>query len=419
MLLLYTLSIRLYGLGIHLASLFSPKARLWVDGRRDWPTKLARFNEQFPHDQNRPRFWVHCASLGEFEQGRTLIEAIKQESPETIIILTFFSPSGYEIRKSYGHADGIFYLPLDTAKNAQQFLTLIQPSKVVFVKYEFWYHYLSSLKKAAIPTIVISAIFRPDQVFFRPYGAFFRKILHFFDHLFVQDQSSIDLLQSIDIHNTTKAGDTRIDRVAQIPSEGKAFPKIAAFLDEAPCLVVGSSWGPDEAILKESIQKSLPTEWKIIIAPHDISSTHLDSIEQLWGVDIIRFSALTKQPQKRCRFLLIDNIGMLQALYQYGKLAYIGGGFGSGIHNTLEPITFGLPVIFGPKYQKFEEAKQLIQAGGGFTISNAQELSDTFELLLEPNTYQKASSRARAYIENNQGGTEKILGYLDLVTSKD
>lgn len=412
MLLLYTLAIRLYGLGIYLASFFSPKAKLWVDGRKDWAMKLAQFNEQFPHDPNRPRVWVHCASLGEFEQGRTLIEAIKEVSPKTVVILTFFSPSGYEIRKNYAQADGIFYLPLDTARNAQQFLALVQPSKVVFVKYEFWYHYLSHLKKAAIPTIVISAIFRPDQVFFRPYGGFFRRILGFFDHLFVQDQSSADLLRSINIYNTTRAGDTRIDRVAQIPSEGKAFPKIAAFLDDAPCLVVGSSWGPDEAILKESIDESLPKEWKIIIAPHDISSSHLDSIEKLWGAELTRFSTLKEQSGKRSRYLLIDNIGMLQALYQYGKIAYIGGGFGSGIHNTLEPITFGLPVIFGPKYQKFEEAKQLIQDGGGFTISNAEELSETLELLLEPSTYQNAANRARAYIENNQGGTEKILNYL-------
>lgn len=417
MILLYTLAVRLYGWGIFVASFFSEKAKLWVEGRKNWEADLYIFNEKFPIEQGRQRIWVHCASLGEFEQGRPLIEFIKAKSANTLIILTFFSPSGYEIRKNYPHADGIFYLPIDSSSNARRFLQLVKPDKAIFVKYEFWYHYLDTLQQARIPTIIISAIFRSDQIFFKSYGSFFRKILRSFDHLFVQDQSSIDLLASIDITNTTKAGDTRIDRVAQIPKEGKVFPKVAQFVGDAPCLVVGSSWGPDEAILKEALATGMPEDWKVILAPHDISAGHLSAIEKLWPGEIQLYSTLgdTHVPAER-RILLIDNIGMLQSLYRYGKFAYIGGGFGAGIHNTLEPIAFGLPVIFGPKFQKFEEAKQLLQQGGGFTVSSAADLQDTLQLLLEPETYQAASERALAYITENQGGTLKIAQYLGLTT---
>lgn len=414
MLLLYTIVIRLYGLGIYLASFFAEKPRLWVKGRQDWEDQLRRFNNRFPRQADGHRIWIHCASLGEFEQGRTLIEAIKEASPKTVIILTFFSPSGYEIRKNYPLADGIFYLPLDTPYNAQRFMELSNPSKVVFVKYEFWYHYIATLHRASIPTIVISAIFRQEQVFFKGYGGFFRKMLQFIDHIFVQDSTSVELLHTIGITQVTQAGDTRIDRVAQIPKEGKRYPAIESFVGDRSCLVVGSSWRPDEEVLREAVEAVLPEDWKIIIAPHDISPSHLAGIEKLWPGRILRYSLLKQGGAVDSRLLLIDNIGMLQALYRYGKIAYIGGGFGTGIHNTLEPITFGLPVIFGPKFQKFEEAKQLIKIGGGFTVSNAEELKETFRLLLEPDTYETAAARARAYIEENQGGTTKILTYLDL-----
>ncbi len=412
MVLLYTFAIYLYGWGISIASLFSKKASLWVKGRRNWEASLLEFNQQFPLVPDQKRIWIHCASLGEFEQGRTLIEFIKANAPKTVIILTFFSPSGYEIRKNYAFADGIFYLPLDTQSNARRFLALAQPDQAIFVKYEFWYHYLSALRQTQVPTIVISAIFRPDQIFFKSYGILFRKMLRLLDHLFVQDQSSIDLLAAIGISDVTKAGDTRIDRVAQIPKEGRHFPKVVRFVGNSPCLVIGSSWGSDEAILKESISKSLPENWRVILAPHDISETHLSSIEKRWPGEIQRYSTLDDSTPVAKRILLIDNIGMLQSLYRYGQIAYIGGGFGAGIHNTLEPIAFGLPVIFGPKFQKFEEAKQLLRQGGGFTVSSAAELSETLELLLQTDIYQTASERARAYISDHQGGTLKIAQYL-------
>lgn len=407
----YNFALRLYYVGIRLAALSSTKAKQWIDGRKDWEKQLSSFNAA-QGTPKRDRIWVHCASLGEFEQGRTLIEKIKERFPTQVILLTFFSPSGYELRKNYAAADGIFYLPLDSKRNAKRFIQLAQPKVAIFVKYEFWYHFLSQLQEAKVRTYLISAVFRSDHIFFKPYGGFFRKLLQYFDHIFVQDQSSQKLLEQIGLSAISIAGDTRVDRVAQIPTEGKHFPLIQSFVGTAPCLVAGSTWPADEQLLQKAIAEALSSDWKIIIAPHDIAETHLKAIEQLFPEQLIRYSQLSDQTASSYHYLLIDNIGMLQSLYRYGKIAYIGGGFGSGIHNTLEPITFGLPVIFGPKYQKFEEAKQLIQSGGGFTIADGDELVSSLQLLLEETTYESASQRAKDYITNNQGGTDKILAHL-------
>jgi len=407
----YNFALRLYYVGIRLAALSSTKAKQWVEGRKDWEKQLSSFNAT-QGTAKQDRVWVHCASLGEFEQGRTLIESIKERFPAQVILLTFFSPSGYEVRKNYAAADGIFYLPLDSKRNAKRFIQLAQPNVAIFVKYEFWYHYLSQLQQAKVPTYLISAVFRPDHIFFQAYGSFFRKLLRYFDHIFVQDQSSKKLLEKIGLSAISLAGDTRVDRVAQIPKEGKHFPLIQSFVGTAPCLVAGSTWPADEQLLKKAIAEALDSDWKIIIAPHDIAESHLKRIEQLFPEQLIRYSQLSGQAAAAYRYLLIDNIGMLQSLYRYGKIAYIGGGFGNGIHNTLEPITFGLPVIFGPKYQKFEEAKQLIQSGGGFTVADGDELVSSLQLLLEETTYENASQRAKEYITNNQGGTDKILAHL-------
>lgn len=407
----YNFALRLYYIGIRLAAFSSTKAKQWIEGRKDWEKQLKAFNTA-QGTQKQDRVWVHCASLGEFEQGRTLIERIKERFPSQVILLTFFSPSGYEVRKNYAAADGIFYLPLDSKRNAKQFIKLAQPKVAIFVKYEFWYHFLSQLHEAQISTYLISAVFRPDHIFFKSYGGFFRKLLSYFDHIFVQDQSSKKLLEKIDLSAISIAGDTRVDRVAQIPKEGKHFPLIQSFVGAAPCLVAGSTWPADEQLLKEAIAEALDSDWKIIIAPHNIAESHLKRIEQLFPEQLIRYSQLSDQVAASYRYLLIDNIGMLQSLYRYGKIAYIGGGFGSGIHNTLEPITFGLPVIFGPKYQKFEEAKQLIQSGGGFTVADGGELVNSLQLLLAETTYDNASQRAKDYITNNQGGTDKILAHL-------
>ena len=311
---------------------------------------------------------MHCASLGEFEQGRPLIEKIKAEQPDQKIILTFFSPSGFEIRKNYDYADCIVYLPYDSPSNARQFLDLVKPKKAIFVKYEFWHFYLKGLKKRKIPTYLISTVFRKEQSFFKWYGGFFRNMLSSFTHIFTQDENSVLLLKEINFENAKAIGDTRVDRVLAIGKSAKQFPEIEAFCAQSNILICGSTWPPDEAILAHFINNSLPPNWKIIIAPHDIKTSHIEQIQKRFTVPTNTYTNLAIGRKNDAKVLIINNIGILSSIYQYGKIAYIGGGFGSGIHNTLEPITFGLPVIFGSKFQKFTEAVELVKSGGHFQI---------------------------------------------------
>jgi len=396
-------------LGIRLAALFSEKPRQWVRGRKNWPTRLQKGIESI---EEGPVIWVHCASLGEFEQGRPLIEWLKENQPSYKILLTFFSPSGYEIRKNYDQADLIFYLPLDTAANARQFIQMVQPHLAIFVKYEFWFHYLNTLQERRIPHVLISAIFRENHLFFKSYGGFFRSILRKFDHLFVQDEDSKVRLEAIGINQVLVAGDTRIDRVLAIAGQDRRFPLIDAFAAEQPVFVVGSSWSPDEAILIPFFNKKLPTDWKVIIAPHEIKESSITALEESLTLPAIRFSEGNPENVSSKKVLIIDNIGMLSALYRYGRLAYIGGGFGVGIHNTLEPIAFGLPVIFGPKYQKFAEAVTLARNGGTYAVETATEFEQIFERLCKEEQYHNARKAARGYVEQNQGATGRIGSYL-------
>jgi 3-deoxy-D-manno-octulosonic-acid transferase len=394
---------------IKVGSLFSQKAKSWVEGRKNWKHQLQ--SHSFPPGEK--RVWIHCASLGEFEQGRPLIEKIKSEHPSTQIILSFFSPSGYEIRKDYPLADLICYLPLDTPQNSRLFLDILQPDLAVFVKYEFWYFFLSNLHQRNIPSILISAIFRPNQHFFKSYGAFFKRMLFFFQHIFVQNESSAQLLEQAKVSHYSLAGDTRVDRVLQLAEEKKTFPRVQSFAGQAPVLVAGSTWPQDEERLLPFLTKDLPTQWKCIIAPHEIDEGHIKKIEQALSGQSIRYSQLSEERKANDhRFLIIDNIGMLASLYQYGKIAYIGGGFGRGIHNTLEPITFGLPVLFGPKYQKFEEALSLVKQGGAFPVESYEQIKKVFEQLSEPKVFKQASQKARQYILSNRGATEQIFGFL-------
>ncbi|MDX1940109.1 MAG: glycosyltransferase N-terminal domain-containing protein [Saprospiraceae bacterium] len=409
--LIYNIGIKLYHFYIQFASLFNPKAKLWVAGRKSWQTRYAQDWQQI-NSKNAPIVWVHCASLGEFEQGRPVIEALKKENPAVKIILTFFSPSGYEIRKNYPSADYICYLPIDSKANARIFIELFQPTLAIFVKYEFWTHYLYTLERQGIPILLISAIFREHQLFFKSYGKLFRDLLPRFWHIFLQNQASAALLESLNLHNFSVAGDTRIDRVAQIAIEAPTFPIVDSFAKNACILVAGSTWPPDEAILLPFINENLPADWKLIIAPHQINEQHLQQIEQGLEKEIIRYSQATTEIAEKVKVLLIDNIGMLSALYRYGRIAYIGGGFGAGIHNTLEPIAFGLPVIFGPKYQKFEEAMQLTKRGGAFAIENTEAFKMIFESLQQSNFYEKTASTARQYITENRGTSAKILDFI-------
>ena len=408
--IIYNLSIYLYLLAIRIASLFNSKAKLWLSGRKNQNLELRI------KDSKSKIIWFHCASLGEFEQARPLIESIKfkvQSSKLTTdfkIVLTFFSPSGYEIRKNYQSADYIFYLPIDTPSNARKFIETIKPTTVFFVKYEFWFNYLQELKSKNIPTYLVSGIFRENHYFFKGYSSWFRGQLKCFSHFYLQDEKSRELLKTIGYTNTTFAGDTRFDRVADIAANVKSFPLIEQFKQDKNILITGSSWREDEDLISRFKLGS----FKLIIAPHEIDENHIKSILELFkSSTIVRYSKANEANVKAADVLIIDNIGMLSSLYQYGTIAYIGGGFGKGIHNILEAATFGLPTIFGPNYQKFNEAKELIHLGGAFSITNAAEFENTMQLLSNKSVLKTASNQSKQYVQSRVGATSKILNSID------
>lgn len=404
MVFLYNLGIRAYLFLVHIVSPFNKKAKLWVDGRRKWQDRVRTAVN--PDDQT---VWVHCSSLGEFEQGRPVIESIKQVYPGVKILLTFFSPSGYEVRKNYSGADYIFYLPIDTKRNAKEFVGLINPKLAIFVKYEFWYFYLSELRSRNIPTYIISANFRENQVFFKSYGNWYRQFLRKFDHLFVQNQKSLDLLKSIGINNVTVAGDTRFDRVAKVASEAKEFPFVAQFCGSNKVIIAGSTWPKDEEILAEFF-KNKRDGIKLIVAPHEIDPHHIESIRNIFPVESILFSERDSNVNIDAPILIIDCIGMLASLYRYGHIAYIGGGFGVGIHNTLEAATFGIPVIFGPNYHKFQEAKDLINLKAGFSINTPLEVVDLLNSFLNDEQLRiDAGNKSKKFVLSGVGATSIIL----------
>ena len=341
------------------------------------------------------------------------MEAIKKQHPGVFILLTFFSPSGYEIRKNYAYADLVCYLPADLPGNTRKFLTIVQPQLAIFVKYEFWYNFLKALQKKEIPVWLIAALFRPQQPFFQPWGAWYLKILRGFDHFFVQNQSSVELLEKFQLPQYTLAGDPRIDRVMQIAAEAKPFPTVESFVQNSSILMAGSTWGPDEILLAGLWKnQELCAGWKMIIAPHEIGASHLEQIEQKFGAQCIRYSQFKPEEHTNRTVMIIDNIGMLSALYRYATIAYIGGGFGAGIHNTLEPMAFGLPVIFGPKYQKFEEAVVNVKTGGAFVVQEQADLEQIFKQLKDSTFRAQASSSVQQYLQENQGATLKIMDKL-------
>lgn len=404
MLWLYNIGIQLYALLISIFSTFNTKASLFIQGRRNIFARIAQ-----KIDSSQKHIWFHFASLGEFEQGRSVLEKIKEQYPEKKIVITFFSPSGYEIRKNYALADGIFYLPLDTASNAKKLIAAINPELAIFTKYEYWYHYFRELNKNNIPLLIISGIFRPGQVFFKAYGGFHRKMLACVSHFFVQNQESMTLLKTIDIQNVTLSGDTRFDRVAAHARSVKKTDLVQAFCKTQPVLVAGSTWPQDEQLIA-NLCKAHPG-WKFIVAPHEISAAHISEIEKLFP-EAVKYSALqttTNPADSNQQVLIIDNIGILSALYAYGKIAYIGGGFGAGIHNTLEAAAFGLPVLFGPRYDKFQEAKDLIALGAAKSISNGTELSAAFDDLSKN---EEAGLIAKDYVNAKTGATDQILNYV-------
>jgi len=402
--LIYTLGIRFYYLLILIASLFNKKAQLWLNGRKN---QFKRLDQNFSKKEKTILF--HCSSLGEFEQGRPVIEAYKKKYPEHQIVVTFFSPSGFEIRKNYDLADLVCYLPLDTKSNALKFIDIIQPDLVYFVKYEYWYYFLKEFNKRDIPVYLISAIFRENQAFFKWYGAWYRKILDLFKTIYVQNQHSLKLLKTINVKNAVLSGDTRFDRVADIATKPKKLPLVEQFAFNHLILICGSTWPKDEEYLFNYINSS-DLKFKIIIAPHEVHDSHIKQITALCKKPFIKYSEANESNISGKQVLIIDSIGLLSSLYQFGDIAYIGGGFGVGIHNTLEAATFGMPVIFGPNYQKFMEAKELIKRGAAISYSEQEHLNSSLnELLKEEDTRNRKSIIAKSFVKENIGITNQIL----------
>ena len=423
----YTIGIAFYTLGIRVAALFGhEKARLMVKGWREMGAVGCADGTHLA--------WFHAASLGEFEQARPVLEAFRQRHPDHKVLVTFFSPSGYEVRKNYTQADAVCYLPPDLPGTVRRFLDTYRPTVAFFVKYEFWYNYLGELRRRGIPTYIFSAIFRPGQYFFKPWGTSYRRQLRdCFTHLFVQNEESLDLLRSHGIEQCSIAGDTRFDRVHQIAEAAEGDAVVEQWLNtptplrgtppqegESKVLVCGSTWSPDEELIAK-LQTPL-SELRIILAPHVISEEHLKQIEQLFP-ESVRYSVL-KDPSvlrtapleggqrgvEEFKVLIIDNIGLLSKLYRYADVAYIGGGFGVGIHNILEAVTFGKPVLFGPNYHKFQEARDIIARGGGFCHTDADELEhNLLPLLTDPVAYAHASQACTDYMNANLGSTDLII----------
>lgn len=405
---LYDLGISIYCLLIWILAPFNAKAKLLVNGRKGLLKQIEQTVEQ-----GQEYIWFHFASLGEFEQGRSVMEQIKQRFPSEKIIVTFFSPSGYEIRKNTPLADYVFYLPADTSKNARKFLDILNPKFAVFTKYEYWYHYFNELNKRNIRLLMISAIFREDQIFFKQYGGFFSSILKKVSYFFTQNNESVNMLKWIGITKAGLAGDTRFDRVVELPKQHKEILPALHFSKDSNVLVAGSTWPEDEILLKELLEKH--KDLKAIIAPHEIHDDHINALQKMFPNAMLfsKYDTYTDQQKTVSRELIIDNIGMLSSLYHYGRIAYIGGGFGAGIHNTLEAATYGMPVIFGPKYEKFQEAIDLLELGAGFSISKYQELEEVFTALQQSDKLLKSSLAAKNYVQQRSGATQIIMKYLE------
>ncbi len=404
---IYNTAIAIYGWAIRIAALRNTKAKQFLEGRKGLFNHLKQdivLNENY--------VWFHCASLGEFEQGRPLLEKIRKALPHLRVVLTFFSPSGFEVRKDYQYADEIYYLPLDTPKNASEFVKTLQPKLAIFVKYEFWYNFISSLKAYQIPIILLSASFRPEQVFFKPWASLFRNLIHQFDQIFVQDGESGQLLQGIGYNQYRIIPDTRIDRVYEIMQATESYPEIENFTANYKVIVGGSVY-KEETDWLFNFSAYYDETLRVILAPHDTSEDNINRVMGLLGNKAVRYSQMANSPANdSIKFLVVDQIGLLASLYRYGDIAVIGGGFRKSIHNTLEPATFGLPMIFGPNYQHFNEAKDLVAQGGAFTANNYQDFRSNAEHLLQANNSQQAGEICKNYIDRNRGGTNQVFEYI-------
>ncbi|QSB26671.1 3-deoxy-D-manno-octulosonic acid transferase [Flavobacterium sp. CLA17] len=405
MLFLYNLAVYLAAFFLKIIALFSPKIKLFINGRKDVFTILEERIK--PTDKT---IWFHAASLGEYEQGLPVIEKIKEKYPLHKIIVTFFSPSGYEVRKNNTVADVTLYLPLDTKSNAKRFLKLAHPELAFFIKYEFWLNYLGELKKNETPTFLISGIFRESQMFFKWYGGFYRKALKTFTYFFVQNESSKQKIEAIGFHNVIVSGDTRFDRVNAILERDNTLDFIENFKNNQTTIVIGSSWPKDEAVLAEYINHA-PENVKFIIAPHNIKGDQIASLKSQITKSSILFSEKGNADLSDYNVFIIDTVGLLTKIYSYGTIAYVGGGFGNpGIHNILEPATFGIPIIIGPNYSHFAEATELVKLGGCIVINNKEELKQNLDRLLSDEKFFKEKSQiCKSFIQNNTGATDSIM----------
>ena len=406
---MYSFVICIYLMVVKLVSLFNAKARLMVRGHAQ---VFRMLRERIKPGER--YLWFHAASLGEFEQGRPLMERIRREYPEYKILLTFFSPSGYEVRKNYAGADIICYLPFDTPRNVRRFLELAHPCMAFFIKYEFWQNYLKGLQRRDIPVYSVSSIFRRNQVFFRWSGGKYYKVLTRFTHLFVQNEVSKDLLATLGIHNVTVVGDTRFDRVIEIFRQTKQLPLVEAFKGQCRrVMVAGSSWQPDEDIFIPYFNAH--PEMKLIIAPHVIGEDHLKEITGKLKRPYVRYTQTTEEEAAKADCLIVDCFGLLSSIYRYGEVAYVGGGFGVGIHNVLEAAVYGVPVLFGPNNHRFQEARQLLDAGGGIEVTDEASFRTEMDKLLTDETYlSDCGHRAGTYVHGHAGASDKILGSIAL-----
>ena len=405
---MYQVAIYLYLCGVAVASIFSKKVKkMWKGERQTLDILKSKVNP------NHQYIWFHAASLGEFEQGRPLIERIRTDYPEYKILLTFFSPSGYEVRKNYEHADIVCYLPIDTIRNARRFLRTVRPCMAFFIKYEFWYNYLHILKHRNVPVYSVSSIFREHQIFFCWYGKSYAGVLRCFTHFFVQNEKSKHLLHTIGIDTVDVVGDTRFDRVLQIKEKAQQLPIVEAFKADKKMFVAGSSWTPDEDIFIPFMNEC--KDWKMIIAPHVINEEHLKRIEEKCKGKTVRYTATTPEEASQAQCLLIDCFGLLSSVYHYGEVAYVGGGFGVGIHNVLEAAVWKMPVLFGPNHQRFQEAQELIKAKGGFEITDSSSFARMMQQFMTQQEYLRLSGEAAgSYVESKTGATQKILKQIDL-----
>ena len=409
---LYTIGIWFYGLGIRVAALFNEKARLWVRGRKGLFSELER-----AFAEKSSPVWIHCASLGEYEQAKPLIEKIKQEQPETQILVTFFSPSGYTQAVKKPLADYNFYLPLDLPNNAKKFLDIVQPATAIFVKYEFWYNFMQQLHQKAIPFYYISAIFREKQHFFKPSGCWFAKQLQQATHFFVQTEKSKQLLETIGIKQVTVCGDTRFDRVKTIAEQVQPFDFMETFRGDKKVIVAGSTWGPDEQLLAQLLQHF--PDYKLVVAPHEINRT--PEVKQTFAAyKTAQYSSKEENDLANCQVLIIDTIGILSRLYQYSTVSYIGGAFKTGLHNILEAAVYGKPLFFGPHYDHFNEAVNLVAQKGAFSVNSSEEMKDIMtKFEQKPEYYAQTCNICQEYVAQNSGAVDIIYKQIEKSFCRD